>query len=1329
MKGPMSRRDLKRLLVILTPLGIILMIFAVLPHYFHPQIESFAIKQIREISQSLTPVEISVKNFDLHFFPPAAELHSIKLIPKTSQLAGLSDAKIESVMINLDLIQLLVGRLGVSSLVVENPKFKFDLDQINEESSSLPSFIGKKKVDLAPLFDQLKIFPVRRVYFHNLVAEVFSNKKDFEFSLEKGDMTLISASDRFEFDSDFSFANVSYGAIKNRVQLQLGFALQRDKVDVSKFRLSGLGGNYQFDGLLLNLNDLSKGNIRGRVDAVIDDLGVLSKAIRQKWSSFPLMRGSLRLSSKGRVNGGGVQLNSIELLSKSLAVDNIEIGEIEFAGEWKGNHLAAKKFQIESESSSIQLPQFSVTADGSQVFLKTQLQTNFVDLSVLLQNLGVGNIPIDLITSGDFICEGPLYPSFSLNCRGGLQADFFEARSEYENGNPIVQLDEVKASGSVGIDASHVWYKSDVKIGQSSGTSEGTISYKDGFDIGYDTSGFHLEDIDYLVGLKLEGIMSLEGRIAGNSNHATFYIKTGGENVWFEDFFLGNPKMFFKYHEGILDFTDIKSNINASRFTGDLSVDLNKEQISIIGRGKIADVNDALQAFQRKVVLPVGITGKASVEINAKGPLEFSRLSYDFSSHIEQGSIAGETFESGVFSTHSESGEVTLRDLTIKKSKGTITGQGVAHPDGTVYLTLESHGTALEDSENIAKNFSSISGAIDAKLTLEGKILNPTMSVQVALKNINVDDVDIAPCQGRLKWNSGGFEGMMNLFSGKLTSSFVVPKSESDPFKLEVSARDWDYASVFSVLGGGHLLSEYSSSLTGDLKLQADRGGILNSSGEGVILKAELKRKDLQLVNQGKMTMKVENGAVSFDNFKMAGGDSFVEIGSTNSKYNKLNLKINTNVQLHLLQVFVPNMEGLSGKGQLQAIVGGSLERPEVLGSGRLENGLIKVKNFSHAFEKIYAEGQFSQAKLIVSKISGIFAGGSLNGDGTISLIGMKNISVMFKAQFQNVSLNIPEKMRTTGYGEITLSGSWFPFTLGGVYHVTGGLISKEFSNSEFQEPSKRSAYLPRGILQSANEPIELHFQIFIDQPVMIKNSIVNGDVSGYFGISGVPAAPILEGRLNFDRGSKINFRDKSFDVVDGVVIFNNPKEINPELFISGRSHVSDYDINLIVQGTAKNPLIRLESYPSLSYPDIVSLLALGITTSGYDSGGVLQRKDYQGVTAQALVAGFSEITKDVQKAFNVDISASSQYDEVARTAVQRYTISYKINDSILLNGTKTAGDLDSGSVQLKYRLNPTDSLSATYESVSPGLTGVSTQIQPAGTTFGFDFEYKREFR
>ncbi len=278
----------------------------------------------------------------------------------------------------------------------------------------------------------------------------------------------------------------------------------------------------------------------------------------------------------------------------------------------------------------------------------------------------------------------------------------------------------------------------------------------------------------------------------------------------------------------------------------------------------------------------------------------------------------------------------------------------------------------------------------------------------------------------------------------------------------------------------------------------------------------------------------------------------------------------------------------------------------------------------------------------------------------------------------------------------------------------------------------RQSFYLPKVIREGHFEPILLDLQLVMDRNIMVKNSLIDGSVSGQVQVKGAPGSPILLGKINVDRKSKLIFKDKIFDVQNGLIEFNDPNEMNPNLYITAQSRIGDYEITLLAQGTSKNLVIRLSSLPPLPEQEIISLIALGvISTSPLDKNVQSSRDKAEqlGVEIGGSVIA-KPINKQLESTLGLNLQVTSQYDSTRNISVPKVTLSRRISDRVKVSGSRPVRDSQSYDFKLEYQINSNYTAIGSYENRGIEETSTVQTLQPeTQSILGLDIEFKREFK
>lgn len=1320
----------KRIFLILLPLLISFAVIAGVYQALKPQLQVWLLTQVNRISQEKLPVRIKIGQVDWSFFLPEIELKQVEISKRNFEMPPL---KVEKLSASLDLIAILAGRLAISSLLLENLQADLNLDTYLKADNSDPS---SQPLPLKDFFQFLKKVPVSRLGIRHGNISLHSEKLGGHLVLGAADLLVVKGSDRLNMQLDFNESSLEYKKTdKIPFRLQGEAVLTANSLDVSNLKLGALNSMIDINASVV---DFSRIHIRPQATVefkVFSDLDRLSSAANTLFS-FPSAAGKMEAEGRFEIAGRDQIKSGFRFSGQRLKIDHFNVGDIQLEGSVENGKLQVPHIALTNESGLIDLNGFEInfqkTNLQNQVDLKTKLTTNQNDLNELLAGLGIEDLPLEIFISTQLDCGGPVYPDFLIRCEGSATGEQLEVRTGNKYEDTLVLLDEFSADGEVVISLQDVRYKAQVKLNDDHGTSDGIISYENGFKINYASPRLSFANIRRLAGLKIEGVTEVQGSTEGNSSRATFTMGLKSKDLFFEDFYLGSPTGTLAYEKGHLFFKNVEAQFPITQYKLDLDLDLRKKWIHVTGAVPKFDISELLNVFQRKFQMPVSFLGSGSAQVDVEGPLSLGKLSYDLKTTLLRGELAGETFDRAEVHLQSESGEMKIQKALLFKNKSEISVSGGSHPDGDIDISIIGKALPIEQSENISKLGSQITGFADIETQLTGFVLNPDTSIKGRIYQLAIEELEFAESTFDVNFQKHAMSGRTDLFGGQLKAQFKVPFSEEASFQLNLDALDWNYTTLFALIGGGSLLNEYKAALTGTLDLAAEKGGVWAASGNGTISSLLLQRGNLSLRNPLPMELRMTNGIASLTNFRIEGAQTFFSVKGQHISREALNLRLESQANLRLFQIFVPFLEELAGTATVAADVSGPLLKPEVLGNANVRSGFAKIKGFPHPFEKTQADIQFSQSKIIVAGFLGNIAGGTFEGDGSILIEGPQNLPTSIKAQLEGVNLNVPDRVRTTGDAELVFSGSWFPFTLSGTYHVYGGLVDKELMDDSSAMNLKQSSYLPKIILQSAFEPVLLDLNIVLEEPLPIKNSMVEGSITGNLLVRGPPTSPHLSGQLVALKGTKALFRDKTFDVQNANVKFTNENDINPELYVSARSRISEYDINMLIQGRAKDPVVKLSSVPPLADQDIISLIALGVTSQTLEKQ-VGQANSAREATMQGLAAGALTqfgFMKQIQKSTGVEIQVSTSYDDTKNVSIQRVTLSKKLSDKVKATATQTAGSLSSQEYALHYSF--TESLSAIgrFEDRKYNENGGEIEtLKEDQSILGLDLEFKKEFK
>ncbi|MDX1390613.1 MAG: translocation/assembly module TamB domain-containing protein, partial [Acidobacteriota bacterium] len=227
----------------------------------------------------------------------------------------------------------------------------------------------------------------------------------------------------------------------------------------------------------------------------------------------------------------------------------------------------------------------------------------------------------------------------------------------------------------------------------------------------------------------------------------------------------------------------------------------------------------------------------------------------------------------------------------------------------------------------------------------------------------------------------------------------------------------------------------------------------------------------------------------------------------------------------------------------------------------------------------------------------------------------------------------------------------------------------------------------------------------------LIDNNLADVEVDADYNIRGTAADPIILGRSTILAG-RLFWGANAFDVVQGVVEFNNPFETEPVFEIRARTAIRRYTVDLTFSGSFQRGVsFSYSSTPPLSDLDLFNLLALGeepdseILRDSYGAAVGLQATRY---LASQL---FSEVERGAQRAFGLDrflISPTLQGTETDATA--RFTVGKRINRNLYVTYSRLVSTSEDQLLTVEYQVSPDVRITGTRE--EDGSFGLDFLVQ-----------------
>ena len=1297
-----------------------------------PKLRSWILVKIETESRDHLPVRILPASVDVDFLPLGATLEGVKIFPKDELKDILEPTEIKRISASVSIWQLLQGKLRISAVEIEGARVSVRVPKPKKKDKSKP---------LEGLFAAIESIPVSRVNLNDVSvyaaledpklivavtgASIEARKQAKGFSLEIEDTKV-----RIRDPDSAATVLLDIEAAINANPSKWAIETLKVRRGDSFFMAEGEGAG---DTEALSFKEYK---LTVRSELVLESMrNWLKKTFANaSWTKgIPPLKGRAFIDTKIDKTKNSHPVGDFKLRAENFVVEKLGLGHIEAAGNFKDDVVKIPRVLIKNSAGEITGENIQVDIKPETISLDGHVKVPSLDVHEMFVNFDLAKIPVYLSAKGDMPCKGTLKPLFSLECRAQVEArDIFVKDGLEKKSLIIAGIPEIKGNGIIRVIKDNVSFDADLSMPDSKGHTKGNVNFETGFKIDFEGERVAFKDVSHLANLKVEGVAKIKGSTEGNGHTGKVSLNLDGNDVWFENFWLGNAKANLSYALDQLHFADLNGNAGVSRYSGDVNLDLHAKKIAVNARLPFFDARDLLKVFSRRVQLSFPVLGTGQGSIKANGPLDLGHLSYDLKSSLFRGSVAGETFDQAHFDVKSVGGEVKAERVQMNKGAAVISLNGVAHPNGDIETMVHGRGLRLEDTNLVARSGLSLSGSVDFEMGLKGFVLAPDTNMRGALTRTSIGDQAMPDSNFQLKFNKNSIEGSGKFLGDVVDGDFLVPFNSESPFRLKVTTKNWNFAPIFAALAGPATRKDFEGNLTTKIDLSSPNGGFWNSTGQAVFEKVSLSRGSLKLQNPKPMLVTMKNGTVSLTDFNLSGESIFLNVEEAKNPIAKLDLLASGKIDLGLAALMTPFFEDLRGLLSFKLQVRGGDVPNQLLGSAYIEKGYLKFFDFPHAFEDIRADILFNQQKVLFNTVRADFGGGRILANGGMELKGYKNTPLNVTGTFEKITLNVPDKITTSGSGDFSFSGNGFPFLLKGNYVIADGLFTKNFGgdSNSLSSGIRRDVYLPDFLIEENFVPLIVDMNIDLSKGIAVKNELVDGRALGNLTIRGNPTKPAIGGTLACDRDTKVSFRDTEFEVVSANVQFNGTAEIDPKLYVSARARVDTYDVNLLVQGTGTKPDLLLSSVPPLPDRDIVSLLAFGATDQRIsDKVKSGDQASNTGLQVGTGIVKHNPISDAIKERLGFDVQFSTGFDD-SNTTVQKIVASRQVTPNLGVTAGYALGKSQSTEAKVRYRLNERLSLIGAYQGNNYTETNIQQQVTNQDPNkFGLDIEYKFEFK
>ncbi len=1276
-------------------------------------------------------VEISFADLDLSILTLQAHIHDLKVSFKQDK-NKLSPLLIKRVDAQLDLFNLIIGVPKLNKIQLEGLEADF----------TIPVSKSKEQLPLIPvnkIFEIANLVPVTHLLINNSKINLNFEFLDEALMLSINSLKLSNNKNNIELATrQLRVETISANKTPLMATVDFSLAAETDLLNLENFSIKIRESELETSGKFINYTHLLR-SPEGNIDTLskfdLQDVRDILLLIYPQKERLPSASGKINLNGKMKFKSADIISGEINAKTSQVIIDHFKLGQAELKASIRENQITINQVGLEHIAGSILFKNLKIEQKSPYKFSANAEFKNF-DLQKLFISMAQNDIPAGLVANGFANCEG-LGLNLIVSCKLNTAIENVWVKSAKNSESYIVKLKKGQIKSDIKINSENIDFASTIELGSKSfGSAKGQVNFKTGFNIDFESDYLDFADVENLAGLNLKGVLKIIGNTSGNSSKGIIDANISASDSEIENFRLGSFSSVLSYRAGNLNFENILAVIGKSELFGNLKFNFNDLSLSSQISSNSFWGDDLIFILQKRFNLNFDFFGKGNLKADVSGPFDFWRLKYNLTSELQQGVISGERFEKLYVNLSSDGKRINFKDVRLQKVKSNLIIGGSILTESKkpeFDLKLRLSPLQLEESDHVLKYISSISGTGYSDGEVTGPIDNPTLTTNVTLKQIAYDKIEYPNSQGRLTVNKNNFSFNGQFFGRQVQTDLVWPWDPNQPFYAKILVRDLNPLFLLPLISIPQPSSDFYSRLNGEMDLSGRSRSVSGANGYIKISDFIIQRGNQFLKIEEPVSIFFKNGLKQMEQVNMLGDDSYLKLRlDSNLNSNKVKMNVDADLQLRLFHFLVPFTQSLSGKLVVNSQFIFKENGFELLGEGEISDGQIGLKGFPQTIENIHAPIEFSKSKIIFNDITAKIGNSDISGLGQIEIAGPQRIVVNLKALADSVQLEFPKKVMTQGRADLLFSGTWLPYNLKVDYKVNQGLVESDFESDSSQASNlKASSFLPPQQIQMLTPSLTLDIKIDAEKGMLVKNKLLEGEAKGNLQIQGTPEVPVISGKINITPGSKLVFKDKPFEIQTAAIQFQGTKEINPDLYISAAARVSDYDINLLVQGPAKNLNIKPTSQPPLSTNDIFTLLAFGVTNQGNQNLSSDTQQRQTGLEVLAAISNQSQLNKRIQEKLGLTLQLAPSVDSTKNIAVPKVVVSKKISKKINASYSKPfTGNDQNQEIKLQYLYNNNVSFQLNYQNID---TGDQEQITNNSNTnksiLGLDLEYRDEFK
>lgn len=831
---------------------------------------------------------------------------------------------------------------------------------------------------------------------------------------------------------------------------------------------------------------------------------------------------------------------------------------------------------------------------------------------------------------------------------------------------------------------------------------------------------------------EISGNAQWDGKLTGPSGRPTFAGHVRGDHIRYEGTALDSLEGDLTYSADGLEIS--RGNFRYGQMDTQMEATLDLTDWSLLADNEwTADVTfdkASVETMQRLLATKYPIKGVLSGQLHGHGTRAAPAVTGLFD--LADGEAYGLSFNRLRGQLNLAPGEIRIADAELRffpagketgRGAGIITGAaGYRFSDQTVTLDLVGASLPLEKVAKLQSARFPIGGLITFRLKGSGSLSAPQADGTFRVVDLRVGRDVIGSFDGTLSSNGGSVK--LTLGSAMTTGgiSGEITLGLADPYALngKLSIKNID---LNPFLMTALHMSEFNGQGVADGDITV--AGNLKKP-ESLVADANFSRLVLtyalvQIENIGPIHMRSSKDSLDLDSATFKGANTNISVGGSVRFANRgtLGLRLNGALDLRLLAGYFPSLDA-AGPAQINASLEGSFDRPRITGKVHIEKASARVADFPTGLSNITGDLVFDATRLFFENVAAESGGGTLHLTGSVNY-GESPVRYDVTLRTDQVRIRYPEGMSWLARGSLRLAGTLSAGVLSGRVAVERLTMAQGVEAAGLLVASKGSINGP-----STSSPFLRNLQFDIeavsgpDARMEWPGAELAAEAS--LRIRGTWEHPILLGHIHILSGD-LSFHGARYRVTRGDMNFANPFRLDPVLNVEASTTVQQYEITLNFTGPASKLTLAYRSDPPLPANDIITLLAIGQTSSetamrsGATGTGQSASSNASALLSEAVS---SQVGGRLERLFGITrFRVDPGLAEVGSTgssqnAAARVTVEQQVTRDLTITYVSNVGSTQQQVIQVEYNLDRNISVVA---------------LRDYNGTFGIDFKIKKHFQ